>query len=378
MVTIKYIIFILSATNKGEGGIFALAALLPDVQKGKIRCGNFLHILKWSAIYLAIIGAAFVLGDGIITPPISVLSSLEGLKAQSAALEPLVVPLAIIILLALFFVQRFGTARVGLLFGPIMLLWCATIAALGIYNITLNYRSLLAFNPVYIIHFFSEAGFLDGVKMFGGVVLSLTGCEAMYADLGHFGAGPIRASWLLIVFPAACLSYLGQASGLLTNPSQWTSPFFLSCPKPVFWPVLILATGATIIASQALITGAFSLVSQAINLGYFPPIKIYFTNKKIEGQIYIPIINYLLAVMAIALVAIFKTSEALADAFGLAVCGVLIVTTILYVAVMLLSWKVHPLIRILIAIPFTGKYFFMYACMQLVELMVAHTFSLFT
>jgi KUP system potassium uptake protein len=255
----------------------------------------------------------------------------------------------------LFAGQKFGTARVGILFGPIMLLWAMVIAALGIYNLTLNPRSLLAFNPAYGYYFFQKNGQL-GFRMFAGVVLCLTGVEAMYADMGHFGTGPIRCSWLFVVFPSVILSYIGQSSGMLTNPSNYVSPFYLSVPQPIYWPILVLATLATIIASQAMITGAFSLISQAVALGYFPRVKIVQTSKQHEGQIFIPMVNILLLICCVALVIAFRSSAALADAFGLAVCGVLILTTVLYIVVVLVHWKCHIILRICYLVPFTALF----------------------
>lgn len=293
-----------------------------------------------------------MLGDGVITPSISVLSALEGITVANRSLEPAVVPIACFVLVALFALQRFGTHKIGFLFSPIILLWCLSLAAIGIYNIVLNPKSLLAFNPRFMWEFIGRNGF-EGIKMFGGTVLALTGCEAMYGDMGHFHKNPLRFSWLFIIQPAVILSYMGQVSALMNNLDAYTNSFYYHVPTPVYWPMFVLATLATIIASQALITGAFSLIFQAIQLGYFPPTKIYCTNHRVEGQIYIPLVNYILGILCLVLVVAFKTSAALADAFGLAVCGVLTVTTILFIAVILFSWQVPIPIRIIAAILFT-------------------------
>jgi KUP system potassium uptake protein len=344
--------FIMALDNDGEGGVFALSALVPNWKWGKTFASRSKYLIKTGSTIVSIICASFVLGDSVITPPISVLSALEGIETEAPSFASIVVPLAVIILVLLFLAQRFGTAKVGYLFGPIMLLWAAVIGALGIYNITLNPRSLLAFNPAYGYFFFQKNG-ATGFKMFGGVVLCLTGVEAMYADMGHFGKLPIRLSWLFVVFPSVILSYLGQSAAMLNDPSNWNSPFFKSLPQPIYWPVLVLATFATIIASQAMITGAFSLISQAVALGYFPRVKIVHTSKSHEGQIFIPMINIFLLIMCVILVIAFQTSAALASAFGLAVCGVLILTTLIYIVVVVINWKCNIFIRIAYLVPFT-------------------------
>jgi KUP system potassium uptake protein len=349
IVTIKYALFVLQVDNEGEGGILALTALLPDY---KWEDGRAKYIGKECCVFLSIVGAAFVLGDSVITPPISVLSAIEGIGAGNETMQQAVVPITIAILIALFAFQRFGTAKVGLLFGPVLLLWCIAIASIGIYNISLNPASFKAFNPLYVIYLFQNRG-AAAVRMFAGVVLALTGCEAMYADLGHFGKGPIRVSWLLVVQPAVILCYMGQSSHLLNEPKNWESAFYNSTPSPIYWPMVILATVSTIIASQAMITGAFSLVSQASQLDYFPKLKIYHTSTQHEGQIYIPAVNWTLMIGCILLTVLFKSSANLADAFGLAVCGVLVITTILYVAAVLVTWQKHIGIKLAFLIPFT-------------------------
>jgi KUP system potassium uptake protein len=354
IVTVKYVIFIMALDNDGEGGVFALAALVPDWKwdkKGTLT-SKLKYVTKRSCIYLSIVCASFVLGDSVITPPISVLSALEGIETAAPSFQPIVVPLAVIILILLFLGQRLGTSKVGMLLGPIMLLWAATLSALGIYNITLNPRALLAFNPAYGYFFFQKNG-TQGFEMFAGVVLCITGVEAMYADMGHFGKLPIRVGWIVFVFPSVILSYIGQSAYLMNNPSGWQGAFYASVPGPVYWPVLVLATLATIIASQAMITGAFSLISQAVALGYFPRVKIVHTSKAHEGQIFIPMINIFLLIMCVALVIAFQSSSRLASAYGLAVCGVLVLTTIIYMIVVIITWKCYLVLRILYLIPFT-------------------------
>ncbi|KAL0481866.1 potassium transport system protein kup [Acrasis kona] len=353
IVSIKYAGMIIQLDNDGEGGILALTALIPDWKWEESR---FKYIVKEACAFMSLIGAAFVLGDSAITPPISVLSAIEGLgSVLGDNAQNITVVATVVILIALFGFQRFGTAKVGLLFGPIMFLWCLCIAAIGIYNISTNAGSFKAFNPYYIVLLFQERG-TKAIRMFAGVVLALTGCEAMYADLGHFGKGPIRLSWLVIVQPSVILCYMGQSSHLLSNPKNWESAFYNSTPSPIYWPIVVLATLSTIIASQAMITGAFSLISQASQLDYFPRLKIYHTSLQHEGQIYIPAVNYALLAGCILLTVLFKTSAALADAFGLAVCGVLLVTMLLYVVAVAVKWNVHWGLRALFLVPFTLAY----------------------
>ncbi|NDG84880.1 MAG: potassium transporter Kup [Proteobacteria bacterium] len=332
IVTLKYIFFLMRADNRGEGGIMALMALLPDHLKvpspGKVGV----------AALFVIAGAALLFGDGIITPAISVLSAVEGLKVVSPDLEHFVVPLTVVILLALFSVQRTGTHRIGAYFGPVMLAWFGTIGALGLVRIFDAPRVLMALSPTHALHFFETHGF-HAFRMLGSVVLAVTGGEALYADMGHFGKKPIQTAWLYIVFPCLILNYLGQGALLLTHPELGNNPFYGMVPASFLYPMIILATVATVIASQALISGAYSLSSQAIRLGFFPRLTVKHTSAQGEGQIYVPLINSILAILCIALVLTFRASGALASAYGLAVTGTMTITSVIFFLVTRYRWK---------------------------------------
>jgi KUP system potassium uptake protein len=347
-VTIKYLIFILRADNEGEGGILALLALAlprkshsrpppggpPSSAGARARGKRAVGAL----ILLVLFGAALLYGDGVITPAISVLSAIEGLEVATTALKPAVLPLTVATLVALFLVQRRGTAGIGRVFGPMMLVWFGTIGALGAVQLLHEPRALLAIDPSRAIHFFI-ANRLHGFFVLGGVVLAITGAEALYADMGHFGPGPIRRSWFIVVLPALFLSYFGQGSLLLQHPELAANPFYALVPSWALYPMVILATGATVVASQALISGAYSLTQQAVQLGYFPRITIVHTSKETEGQIYIPEINSLLLCACVGLVLSFKSSSALAAAYGIAVTGTMAITTITYYFVVTRTWK---------------------------------------
>jgi KUP system potassium uptake protein len=332
-VTLKYLTFILRADNEGEGGILALLALVPRAKNGS-RGGKGPGLL----VLLVLFGAALLYGDGVITPAISVLSAVEGLEVATTAAKPAVVPITVVTLLALFFAQRRGTARIGGVFGPVMLVWFLTIGLLGARQIAREPAVLAAIDPRHAVRFFVENrghGFL----VLGGVVLAITGAEALYADMGHFGPGPIRRSWFAVVLPALCLNYFGQGAFLLRHPEAASNPFYAIVPTWALYPTVAIATVAAVVASQALISGAFSLTQQAVQLGYFPRITIVHTSEDAEGQIFVPEINGALLVACIGLVLAFKSSNALAAAYGLAVTGTMAITTVTYYVVVTRAWK---------------------------------------
>jgi KUP system potassium uptake protein len=332
VVTVKYLGFVMRADNRGEGGIFALLALLPEKPRtpGRVR---FTPVAL-----LVLVGAALLYGDGIITPAISVLSAVEGVKLVAPSFERWVVPTTVLILLGLFGIQRRGTGGIGKLFGPVMVLWFAVIGSLGLWHLAHNPSVLWAFSPLYGARFFANHGW-HGFKLLGSVVLAVTGAEALYADMGHFGPKPIRYAWLAFVFPALVLCYLGQGALVIAHPELARTPFFGMVPVGAATIALVaLAAPATVIASQALISGAFSLTQQAVRLGYLPRVLIRHTSGSTEGQIYIPSLNQALAIACIALVLGFKESTALAAAFGLAVSGTMAITSIAYFAVIRETW----------------------------------------
>ncbi|MFP5449393.1 MAG: potassium transporter Kup [Alphaproteobacteria bacterium] len=331
IVTLKYVIFLLQADNKGEGGTLALMAL---AQRSLGRRSTLVF-------FLGMVGAALFYSDGIITPALSVLSAVEGLKVApgvGGALSPFVLPISAGILIALFMVQSKGTASVARYFGPITALWFITLAGLGILHIFDDPRILMGLSPHYGLLFLLDNGFL-GFVILGSVFLAVTGAEALYADMGHFGKGPIRAAWAGLVFPALLLNYLGQGAMVLDNPDARLNPFFAMIPEAAFWPVLILATAATVIASQAVITGAFSVTQQAVQLGLLPRIDIRRTSETLAGQIYVPQVNMLLLVGVLALLAMFQNSSNLAAAYGIAVTGSMFVDTLLFFVIIGALWK---------------------------------------
>lgn len=328
VIVVKYLTFIMRADNDGAGGILALLALLPAKTEGAGR---------GTLLMLALFGTALLYGDGVITPAISVLSAVEGLEVATSALKPLVIPLTLAILLGLFLVQKRGTGVVGRVFGPATLIWFATIAILGARQVFANPEVLKAIDPRYGASFFVHNG-TQGFLVLGSVFLVVTGGEALYADMGHFGRGPIRAGWFSVVFPALLLNYFGQGALLLKEPGAAANPFYAIVPSWALYPVVAIATTATVVASQALISGAFSLTQQAVQLGFFPRVTIVHTSKHTEGQIYIPEINTALLVACIACVLLFKSSTALAAAYGIAVTGTMGITTIVYYFVVTRSW----------------------------------------
>jgi KUP system potassium uptake protein len=332
VVSIKYIVFILRADNRGEGGILSLLALLLQ-QRRRDDDKNKRFIL----IGLGLFGASLLLGEGVITPAISVLSAVEGLEVGSPALVRLVVPITVIILFALFMAQRCGTARVGSAFGPIMVVWFLTISVLGIRAIAQVPGVMWAINPWHGIQFFRAHG-AAGFLTLGAVVLCITGCEALYADMGHFGKRPIRIAWFAGALPALMLNYFGQGALLLREPAAASNPFYLLAPSAFQWPLLIIATAAAIVASQALISGAFSLTQQSIQLGYSPRMQIIHTSDRVAGQIYIPEVNKLLMIGCLILVVWFRGASALSAAYGIAVTGTMAITSILFAVVARGRW----------------------------------------
>jgi KUP system potassium uptake protein len=332
IVTIKYVLLVMRADNDGEGGILTLITLIT------LRAGSAGRRTTAILAALGIFGASLFFGDSVITPAISVLSAVEGLKVVEPSLEHLIVPITVVIILILFSAQRLGTARVGRLFGPVMIVWFTVIGACGISGIVKHPEILKALSPTYGISFmvthFSMAFFA-----LAAIVLAVTGAEALYADMGHFGRSPITRAWLLLVFPACILSYMGQGALVLSDPrGAISSPFFLLVPSWGRLPMVLLATAATVIASQAVITGAFSVVQQAIRLGYLPRLHIQHTSAETIGQIYVPWINWLLMVCVITLVFAFRTSAALAFAFGMAVTATVTITTLLFFYIVRTQW----------------------------------------
>lgn len=324
IVGVKYIGFVMRADNRGEGGILALLALtFPErLPRTKARLGRFM-------VLFGVFGATLLYGDGIITPAISVLGAVEGLEIVTPAFKPVIVPLAVVILVGLFSAQRFGTGRVGQWFGLWTAVWFVTIAVLGIRGILLRPEVFQAINPAYAVLFFLENGWL-GFKVLGAVVLVVTGGEALYADMGHFGARPIRLAWFTAVMPALILNYLGQGALVLSDPLAQGNPFYGLCPKWGIIPLVIVATGAAVIASQALISGAFSMTMHATQLGFMPRMVIEHTSKDERGQIYMPQINWLLMFACLGLVLGFKNSSNLASAYGVAVTITMGVTSVLF------------------------------------------------
>ena len=334
VVSIKYIVFIMRADNRGEGGILALLALL--LQQERRAADRRRRVLL---ISLGLFGAALLYGDGIITPAISVLSAVEGVQVVHPHIaESMIVIVALVILLALFVSQRFGTTRLGGAFGPIMALWFLMIGVLGTIEIVREPRVLLALNPFYGLQFFMENG-RTGFLVLGAVVLAVTGAEALYADMGHFGKRPIRLAWFGLVFPALLLNYFGQGALVLRDPSAASNPFFLLAPSAMLWPLVVIATIATVIASQALISGAFSLTQQSVQLGYSPRVTIIHTSHSEVGQIYIPEINNALMIGCLLLVVAFRNSTSLGAAYGIAVTGTMAITSLLFYVVARSRWN---------------------------------------
>ena len=341
IVSVKYVLIVMRADNDGEGGIMALTALtrrLPDLKTGTVALLGFLGVM----------GAALFYGDGMITPAVSVLSAVEGMEVAAPDLARFVVPVAVVILVALFVVQRFGTAKVGVAFGPVMLVWFAVIAVLGLASVVRTPEVLVAVSPTYAIGLFISEPLIAFLSL-GSVVLCVTGAEALYADMGHFGAGPIRLSWFAAVVPALYLNYLGQAALIIREPSAAKDPFYLLVPDALLWPVIILATMATVIASQAVLSGAFSMTDQAIRLHYLPRMTVRHTSAEQRGQIYVPFVNWVLFVCVVGLVIGFQDSSRLASAYGIAVTGTFLITTVMITVVARHKWKVSNRLLIPVA-----------------------------
>jgi KUP system potassium uptake protein len=328
-LSVKYCLLVMRADNHGEGGILALMSAIG---------ANRIRGRRWAMGLIGLMGAALIYGDGIITPAISVLSALEGLNIAAPHLGTYVLPLTVVILLALFLIQQFGTGSIGFAFGPVMLLWFLTIATLGIANLLHHPAVLEAINPAYAVRLFVHDGW-NAFLILGGVFLCVTGGEALYADMGHFGRGPIRGAWYGLVFPALLINYAGQVGNLLADPHAAANPFFRMGPAWSIYPLVGLATAATIIASQAIISGAFSLTRQAIQLGWLPGMAIRQTSNANYGQIYVPTVNWLMMVATVALALAFRSSDRLAGAYGMAVSATMLLTTILLISAMRRLWK---------------------------------------
>jgi len=331
VVTTKYAIFIMRADNKGEGGIMALMALALQGSKDNPERKAFI-------VTIGLLGASLFYGDSMITPAISVLSAVEGLQIVAPRLEHYVLPITIIVLSVLFFIQTKGTGKVGRMFAPIMCFWFATLGLLGGISIVQHPDVLMAVNPYYAVSLLIELGW-KGFLIMGAVVLAITGAEALYADMGHFGLKPIRRAWFYFVFPALLLNYFGQGALLIGNPKAVENPFYLMAPHWALYPLLVLATLSTVIASQAVISGAFSVTRQAIQLGYCPRMNVRHTSGDEMGQVYLPAVNWLLMVSVFILVLSFRSSSALASAYGIAVTGTMIVDTILAFIVIQALWQ---------------------------------------
>ena len=336
VVSLKYVVFIMRADNKGEGGIMALMALAQRSTRDNIR-------LRRVIVVLGLFGASLFYGDGVITPAVSILSAVEGVKVAAPALDRFVVPITLVIVVGLFAVQKRGTATMGAMFGPIMLLWFAALAALGLWQIVQQPQVLYALNPWHAVVFFRDNG-THAFLALGGVVLCLTGAEALYADMGHFGKQPIRLAWFGYVSPALVLNYFGQGALLIHRPDTVSNPFFLMAPESMLYPLIALATVATIIASQAVITGAFSMTREAIQLGFAPRMEIKHTSKEQQGQIFLPWVNGTLMVLILGAVIGFRSSANLAAAYGIAVTGTMAVSTCLACVVARRIWGWNRLV----------------------------------
>lgn len=333
VICIKYMVFVMRADNKGEGGILSLMALAVRSQSSK----DLSH-RRWIMTILGLFGAALLYGDGVITPAISVLSAIEGLTYVAPTFQDFVIPITIFVINALFLMQKYGTGRIGVIFGPILFIWFVAIALLGANGISTNLHIFEALLPTHAVEFFMRNGW-HGFIILGSVFLVVTGGEALYADMGHFGKKPIRLAWFAVALPALILNYFGQGALLLNNPDAVSNPFYLLAPKWAVLPMVILATMAAVIASQALITGVFSITRQAIQLGFCPRISIVHTSSQEIGQIYVPAINWVMFAGVIWLVLTFKTSSNLAAAYGIAVTATMVITTILAYEVARQKWN---------------------------------------
>ncbi|RJF92333.1 potassium transporter Kup [Noviherbaspirillum saxi] len=336
IVSLKYVTLILRAHNRGEGGIMALTALALSAVSQKSRW-------YYPVLLLGMVGAAMFYGDGVITPAISVLSAIEGLEVATPAFKPYVVPLTVTVLIALYMLQRRGTAGIGKWFGPVVLVWFTTLGVMGIVNIIDNPAILAALNPLHAVRFLAQNGWLAFFAL-GAVVLAFTGAEALYADMGHFGAKPIRLAWFLVVFPGLALNYLGQGGLLLSNPDAVSNPFYQQLGPWSIYPLVVLSTLATVIASQATISGTFSMTQQAIALGFLPRMNVLYTSEREIGQIYIPAVNWIQCIVVILAVVGFGSSTHLAAAYGIAVTVTMLMTTILTFFVIRYKWRYNLLL----------------------------------
>ena len=336
VVTFKYVFVVMRADNKGEGGVLSLMALALRSMKSDSK-------QYFLVMVLGMLGACMLLGESVITPAISVLSAVEGIAIATPNLADAVIPISLLILVGLFLIQKYGTAAVGQLFGPITLVWFLVLASLGVMNIIKSPDIIYAFNPLYAINFIMDHP-VTAYIVLGAVVLVVTGVEALYLDMGHFGKNPVRLTWLTIALPCLLLNYLGQGALLLSNPTAIANPFYLMVPEWALWPIVGLATAATVIASQAVISGAYSMVNQGILLGFIPRMNILHTSDSQRGQIYIPAVNWVLLIMVIVTVLEFRESVSLAAAYGLSVTSTMLVTTILLSIVMRREWHINPII----------------------------------
>ncbi|MGH8190182.1 MAG: potassium transporter Kup, partial [Rhodanobacteraceae bacterium] len=336
VVALKYITFIMRADNNGEGGIMAMMALAQRATRQYPRTRKLV-------VLAAVLGAALFFGDGVITPSITVLSAIEGLEVAAPALSPWVVWIAVVVLVVVFLVQKRGTGKVGSVFGPVMCIWFVAIGLVGVYNIVQHPQVLRAINPWYGFNFFRHQG-ADGFLVLGAVVLCVTGAEALYADMGHFGRKPITVAWYAFVMPGLMLNYFGQGALLIHDPAAAKNPFFLAVPEWGLFPMIALATAAAVIASQAVIAGSFSIMRQAIQLGFLPRMPVVHTSNEEVGQIYLPWINRMLMILVVLVVIGFGSSNALAGAYGIAVTGTMVIDTVLFVIVAWRMWKWNPAI----------------------------------
>ena len=343
VVSLKYVVLVLRASNRGEGGIMALLALASASVRGRPR-------VQAALLAVGVFGASLFYGDAVLTPAISVLSAVEGLEVGTAAFKPYVVPLATGILIALFAIQRYGTGVVGMAFGPVCALWFLAIGAVGAWNVAQAPIVLRAIDPAYALHFVTAHGYASFVVL-GSVLLAFTGAEALYADMGHLGKRAIRVAWFGIAAPSLVLNYFGQGALLIARPEALANPFYLACPAWALYPMIALATAATVIASQATISGAYSMTQQAIQLGYLPRMTIRHTSARMIGQIYVPAVNWVLLLVVAAAVIGFGSSSRLASAYGVAVMGTMFVTTLLSFFVLRYDWH-YPLLVALLATTF--------------------------
>lgn len=343
IISVKYLLFVLRADNKGEGGVLALTALAAPPRFASKFLFNKVLLL------LGLFGSALLFGDGIITPAISVLSAVEGLKIATPYLQPYVVPITVLILAGLFSIQKHGTEKIGKIFGPVILLWFIVLGSLGVFGITKHPQILNAINPIYALNYFIQNGW-HGFFVLGAVFLVMTGGEALYADMGHVGKNPIQRAWFTVALPGLILNYFGQGALLISNPAANENPFYFLAPHWALYPLVILATLSTVIASQALISGVFSLTRQAMQLGYAPRIRVQHTSPHEIGQIFIPHVNWMLFVLTCWCVIFFGSSSALASAYGIAVSSTMIITTVLVCAVAYQRWKWNPYLVLTILI----------------------------